>query len=124
METEGSTEKMWRRRQSAARAPGVVFRVSRNADKKVGIGIAAVRLPNGALRRAELHWYEAHGMGRRVKPGRVNKSAALPTNQGSGTGQPSEGGSCRSRGGSRVLSGKDKLPVVEVGWAIGEPQQW
>ena len=28
-------------------------------------GVAAVRLPNGALRRAELHWYEAHGIGRR-----------------------------------------------------------
>ena len=24
-------------------------------------GFATVRLPNGALRRAELHWYEAHG---------------------------------------------------------------
>lgn len=28
-------------------------------------GIATVRLPNGGLRRAELHWYEAHGIGRR-----------------------------------------------------------
>jgi hypothetical protein len=28
-------------------------------------GIATVRLPNGALRTVELHWYEAHGMGRR-----------------------------------------------------------
>lgn len=28
-------------------------------------GIATVRLPNGALRRVELHWYEAHGIGRR-----------------------------------------------------------
>ena len=28
-------------------------------------GVAAVRLPNGALRRAELHWYEAHGIGKR-----------------------------------------------------------
>ena len=27
--------------------------------------IAAVRLANGNLRRAELHWYEAHGIGRR-----------------------------------------------------------
>jgi hypothetical protein len=26
-------------------------------------GIATVRLPNGALRRVELHWYEAHGIG-------------------------------------------------------------
>jgi hypothetical protein len=28
-------------------------------------GIATVRLPNGALRMVELHWYEAHGIGRR-----------------------------------------------------------
>ncbi|MBI4840034.1 MAG: hypothetical protein HY803_02975 [candidate division NC10 bacterium] len=28
-------------------------------------GIATVRLPNGALRRVELHWYEAHGIGRK-----------------------------------------------------------
>jgi hypothetical protein len=28
-------------------------------------GIAAIRLPNGALRTVELHWYEAHGMSRR-----------------------------------------------------------
>ena len=28
-------------------------------------GVASVRLPNGALRRVELHWYEAHGIGRR-----------------------------------------------------------
>jgi hypothetical protein len=28
-------------------------------------GIATVRLPNGNLRRVEMHWYEAHGIGRR-----------------------------------------------------------
>ena len=28
-------------------------------------GIATVRLEDGALRVAELHWYEAHGIGRR-----------------------------------------------------------
>jgi hypothetical protein len=28
-------------------------------------GIATVRLPNAALRRVELHWYEAHGIGRK-----------------------------------------------------------
>ena len=27
-------------------------------------GTADVRLPNGALRRVELHWYEAHGIGK------------------------------------------------------------
>ena len=28
-------------------------------------GNATIRLPNGALRRVELHWYEAHGIGKR-----------------------------------------------------------
>jgi len=28
-------------------------------------GIATVRLPNGRLRRVELLWYEAHGIGKR-----------------------------------------------------------
>jgi hypothetical protein len=28
-------------------------------------GAASVRLPNGNLRRVELHWYEAHGIGKR-----------------------------------------------------------
>ena len=28
-------------------------------------GNAMVRLNNGALRRAEIHWYEAHGVGKR-----------------------------------------------------------
>ena len=28
-------------------------------------GIATVRLRNGRIRRAELHWYEAHGIGKR-----------------------------------------------------------
>lgn len=28
-------------------------------------GIATVQLPNGAVRRVELHWYEAHGIGRK-----------------------------------------------------------
>ena len=28
-------------------------------------GFARVRLSTGAVRRAELHWYEAHGIGRR-----------------------------------------------------------
>ena len=28
-------------------------------------GIATVRLEDGTLRLAELHWYEAHGIGRR-----------------------------------------------------------
>jgi hypothetical protein len=28
-------------------------------------GIARIRLPDGANRLAELHWYEAHGIGRK-----------------------------------------------------------
>lgn len=28
-------------------------------------GIARIRLSNGSIRRAEIHWYEAHGIGRR-----------------------------------------------------------
>ncbi len=28
-------------------------------------GIADVRLPNDRIQRAELHWYEAHGIGRK-----------------------------------------------------------
>lgn len=28
-------------------------------------GVALVRLPDGSVSRAELHWFEAHGVGRR-----------------------------------------------------------
>jgi hypothetical protein len=28
-------------------------------------GVGSVRLASGSVRRAELHWYEAHGVGRR-----------------------------------------------------------
>jgi len=28
-------------------------------------GAALVRFPNGEVRRAEVHWYEVHGVGRR-----------------------------------------------------------
>jgi len=28
-------------------------------------GVGLVRFPNGEVRRAEIHWYEAHGIGRR-----------------------------------------------------------
>lgn len=28
-------------------------------------GVATVRLANGATRQAEIHWYEAHGIGRK-----------------------------------------------------------
>jgi hypothetical protein len=28
-------------------------------------GNAKIRLPNGSIRKAELHWYEAHGVGKK-----------------------------------------------------------
>ena len=28
-------------------------------------GIATIRLPSGAIRTAEVHWYEAHGIGKK-----------------------------------------------------------
>lgn len=28
-------------------------------------GIAGIRLTNGSIRKAEIHWYEAHGIGRK-----------------------------------------------------------
>ena len=28
-------------------------------------GFASIRLPNGTIGEAELHWYEAHGIGRK-----------------------------------------------------------
>jgi len=28
-------------------------------------GIAQIRLPSGRIRRVELHWYEAHGVGKK-----------------------------------------------------------
>ena len=28
-------------------------------------GIATIRLPNGSLRKTEIHWYEANGIGRK-----------------------------------------------------------
>lgn len=53
-----------------ASGPGV--RLRRYLRKMYGAGrwrklkgIAKVRLPNGVLRRVELHWYEAHGIGRK-----------------------------------------------------------
>jgi len=53
-------------------ASGQGVRVRRSLQKAYGPGrwrklkgVATVRLPNGALRRVELHWYEAHGIGRR-----------------------------------------------------------
>ncbi len=56
--------------ESIASGPGV--RLRRYLRKVYGAGrwrklkgIATVRVPNGALRKVELHWYEAHGIGRK-----------------------------------------------------------
>ena len=53
-------------------AVGRAIRVLRFLRRAYGLGrwrkmkgVATVRLPNGALRRVELHWYEAHGIGKR-----------------------------------------------------------
>lgn len=40
-------------------------RVHGNGDWRKVIGVATVRLSSGKLRKVELHWYEAHGIGRR-----------------------------------------------------------
>lgn len=53
-------------------ATGSGIRVLRFLRKQYGAGhwrklkgVATVRLPNGALRKVELHWYESHGIGKR-----------------------------------------------------------
>jgi hypothetical protein len=53
-------------------ANGSGIRVLRYLRKNYGVGrwrklkgVATVQLPNGALRKVELHWYEAHGIGKR-----------------------------------------------------------
>jgi hypothetical protein len=53
-------------------ASGSAIRVLRTLRKVYGRGrwrklkgVATILLPNGALRKVELHWYEAHGIGRR-----------------------------------------------------------
>ena len=56
--------------ESIAAGPGVKIRsylrkaYGRGRWRKMK-GVATVRLPNAALRRVEIHWYEAHGIGRR-----------------------------------------------------------
>ncbi len=53
-----------------ARGPGIrdISRLNRQYGKanwRKLKGAAFVRLQNGNIRRAELHWYEAHGLGKR-----------------------------------------------------------
>jgi hypothetical protein len=41
------------------------------------IGIAKIRLSDGSIHTAEVHWYEAHGIGRReIKIKRILSSAS------------------------------------------------
>ena len=53
-------------------AEGAAIRLLPQLEKHIGKGrwrklkgFARVRLRNGRIRDAELHWYEAHGIGRR-----------------------------------------------------------
>ncbi len=53
-------------------AAGTSIRRLRHLRKRYGAarwrkmkGVALVRLKSGRTRRAELHWYEAHGIGRK-----------------------------------------------------------
>ena len=38
---------------------------SRSGEPRYRNQVALVRLRSGAIRRAELHWYEAHGIGKK-----------------------------------------------------------
>ena len=53
-------------------AIGNRIRVLRDLERRYGKGrwrklkgVATLRLPDGSVRAAEIHWYEAHGIGRR-----------------------------------------------------------
>lgn len=53
-------------------ATGTGIRSRSKLNKKYGRGrwrklkgIAQVQLPNGTIRLAEIHWYEAHGIGKK-----------------------------------------------------------
>ncbi|MBI4179505.1 hypothetical protein HY522_08805 [bacterium] len=53
-------------------ASGSGVRLRRHLNKAYGRGrwrklkgVATIRIPNGVFRVVELHWYEAHGIGRR-----------------------------------------------------------
>ena len=54
-------------------AAGTTIRDVARLRKRYGVarwrklkGVATVRLGNGRIRRVELHWYEAHGLGKRM----------------------------------------------------------
>jgi len=49
--------------------PSVSFRACESSTAEAGggsgKGFADVQLPNGTIRKAELHWYEASGIGKK-----------------------------------------------------------
>jgi hypothetical protein len=49
--------------RSIRQSAGLQRRYGRGRWRKLK-GIATVRVASGELRRAEIHWYEAHGIGR------------------------------------------------------------
>jgi hypothetical protein len=50
--------------RSIRELPSLQRRFGRGRWRKLK-GLATVRLFDGTIRRAEVHWYEAHGIGRR-----------------------------------------------------------
>ena len=56
--------------QTIARGSGIrnlprLRRICGSGNWRKRKGIAQIRLPDGSVRLAELHWYEAHGIGRK-----------------------------------------------------------
>uniref|UniRef100_A0A7C2JZS4 Uncharacterized protein n=1 Tax=Schlesneria paludicola TaxID=360056 RepID=A0A7C2JZS4_9PLAN len=56
--------------ETIARGTGVVSRARLRKRYRVGAwrklkGVARTRLPDGTERRAEVHWYEAHDIGKK-----------------------------------------------------------
>jgi len=56
--------------ETIARGPGIrelprLHRVYGRGSWRKLKGVARIRLANGSIRRVELHWYEAHGIGKR-----------------------------------------------------------
>jgi hypothetical protein len=50
---------------STMQTPGFVFWYLERAIGAKLKGVATVKLANGRIRTVELHWYEAHGVGKR-----------------------------------------------------------
>ena len=56
--------------QTIARGSGIrnlarLRRIYGSGNWRKRKGVARIRLPDGSVRLAELHWYEAHGIGRK-----------------------------------------------------------